>query len=114
VPAYLVAASLALSYLLLVLPSGRGEMQQMLLVQVRAPRALEAQHVVSGLGGDLGRGAGREFKVRDVINRNGDAVLLAPILGEGIEPGVVLGNEMAPLQDFEGLGLGEGVGYEWR
>src|SRR5262249_61695729 len=100
--------------LLLGLDRGRGEMERVPPARVRAARAVEGENVVSRLGGDFGRGAGRELKVRDVIDRNSDAVLLAPILSEGIEPAVVLGNEMTPLQDFEGLGLGAGVGFEWR
>src|SRR5215469_4287128 len=52
--------------------------------------------------------------MRDVIDRDRDAVLLAPILGEAIEPSVILRDEMTPLQDSKRFGLGESSRYEWR
>src|SRR5262249_49336733 len=52
--------------------------------------------------------------MRDVIDRDGNAVLLSPIFGEAIEPSVILWDEMTPLQDSERLGLGERGRYEGR
>src|SRR6266516_2242600 len=57
--------------------------------------------VVALAGVDLGGGAGGEQGVVDVVDGHGDAVVLAPLLGPAVEPGVVAGDEMAPLQDPE-------------
>src|SRR5829696_1280681 len=64
-------------------------------------------------GLDLGRDPGRDLGVVDVVDGHVDPDLLAPVLGEGAEPLVVAGHEVAPEQDLEvtrelGPRLGEG------
>ena len=56
--------------------------------------------VVAGPGGEL-RGHPRgQHEMGDVIDANLDPVLLAPLLHEHVvEPGVVGGDEVAPLED---------------
>src|SRR5215467_4479699 len=86
---------------------------------MRAARAVEAEDVVPGAGRHLGGGARRQLEMGNVVDRGVDAVLLAPVADEAVEPFVVLGHEMAPLQDLERLGVGErrrheGRGDEWR
>ena len=50
---------------------------------------------------DLRGDGGRHFGGVDVIDSDLDIVRLAPGLGEGIEPGVIRWNEMAPLQNAQ-------------
>src|SRR5262249_2242823 len=78
-----------------------GKVAHMFLVQVRTAVAVERENVVSRLGGNLRRGASRQLQMRDVIDRDGNAVLLSPLFGEAIEPSVILWDEMTPLQDSE-------------
>ena len=58
-------------------------------------------HVVTLAGLDLGRDPGRDLGVVDVVDGHVDPDLLAPVLGEGAEPLVVAGHEVAPEQDLE-------------
>ena len=57
--------------------------------------------VVTRTGVDLRCRPGRELGIVDVIDGDGDAVVLAPLLGEAVEPRVVRGDEMAPLEDLQ-------------
>src|SRR4030095_16112900 len=71
--------------------------------------------VVALAGLDLGRDPGRDLDVVDVVDGDVDPDLLAPVLGEGVEPAVVAGHEVALLRDLGvagelGGGLGEGGG----
>ena len=79
----------------------------------RRRREDELDQVVALAGGDLGRGPGQELGLVDVVDAHVDAHLRAPVLGEGVEPGVVAGHEVAPLEDLQvarqlGGGLDEG------
>src|SRR4029453_774876 len=61
----------------------------------------------------LGRDPGRDLGVVDVVDGDVDPDLGTPVLGEGVEPCVVAGHEVAPEQDLEvtaelGGRLGEG------
>src|SRR5262249_38626253 len=64
-------------------------------------------NVMARSGADFRGSARRKLKVGYVIDRDGDPVLLPPVAGKAIDPPVVLGDEMAPLQDLEGLGFGK-------
>src|SRR6266498_533577 len=86
----------------------------MLLEQVRPTKAVEHDQVMSGPRRNLRRGACRFLEVRNVIDSDGDAVLLSPVLREAIEPGIELGHEMAPLDDLQRLGLSKGSRDERR
>jgi len=54
---------------------------------------------VASAGGELGRHAGGDVEMRNVVDPYLNAVLVAPLLGELVVPGVVRGDEMAPLED---------------
>ena len=55
--------------------------------------------VVSLSGGQLGSDLAAQFGDRNMVNNHGNAVSFSPLLGEGIEPLVVAGNEVVPLED---------------
>ena len=88
-----------------------GQVEHALLQRRR--REDELDQVVALAGGDLGRGPGQQLGLVDVVDAHVDAHLRAPVLGEGVEPGVVAGHEVAPLEDLQvarqlGGGLDEG------
>src|SRR5262249_22099347 len=89
VPGDLAADLRDLAVLLLELVDEAGEIHQVFFIQVRSAGAGEVEQVVSCPGRYLGGGARRNLQVRNVVDRDGDAVLLTPVLGKGIEPGVV-------------------------
>ena len=66
-------------------------------------RREELEQVVPLLRGDLGVGAGPQVGEGDVIDRHVDSLGRAPVLGVLVEPHVVRGDEVAPLQDLERL-----------
>src|SRR5260370_38510680 len=56
------------------------------------------------LSGSLGGGFGGEVHKIDVVDDNVGIVLLPPLFAEGaIEPSVVGGDEVAPLENFQGF-----------
>src|SRR6266851_8372955 len=54
-------------------------------------------------GGDLGVGPRSEIGERDMVNGDLDPLGRPPVLGVLVEPDVVGGDEMAPLEDLQGL-----------
>ncbi len=56
---------------------------------------------MAGLGRHLGSHPRGQVEVGDVVDGDLDLVLVAPIGGKLVEPGVVVGDEVAPLQDPE-------------
>ena len=67
--------------------------------------------VVALAGLDLGGDAGRDLGLVDVVDGDVDPDLLAPVLGELVEPLVVAGHEVAPQQDLQVTGeLGPRLG----
>src|SRR5262249_42528757 len=110
-----LAADLLDFAILLLEPLNKaGETRQMFLEQVRPTEAAEHDQVVPGPRCNLRRGAGRQFEVWNVIDGDGDAVLLAPLPREAVEPGIELGYEMAPLEEPQCLGLSQGGRHERR
>ncbi len=69
----------------------------------RARRRQKLKEVVTLLSRDLGVGACRQVRQGDVVHRNLDTLLRAPVLRVLVEPGVVRGDEVAPLHDLERL-----------
>ena len=67
----------------------------------RGRQAQEHMHVMTRLRGHLGRGARHHIGEADVVHRNVDTALGAPLLRPRIEPLVVGGHEVAPLQDSQ-------------
>ena len=65
--------------------------------------------IVSLAGADLAGQRSRDLGRVDVVDRDLDIVGVAPGFGEGIEPLIVAGHEVAPLQDLE-LGAGDVTG----
>ena len=85
-----------------------------LAVEMRAAGAVPAEQVVAGSGRGLGCRARGDVRDRDVVDRDGDLVLLAPVLGELVEPFVVSRDEVAPLHDRQRLGVGQRAGDKRR
>src|SRR5262249_26035925 len=85
-----------------------------LVEKAHRSNSVEHDQVTSGTCRNLRRGACRFLEVRNVIDSDGDAVLLAPVLREAVEPGIELGYEMAPLDDLQRLGLSKGSRDERR
>src|SRR5262249_18190163 len=81
----LTAERLDLAVLLLEFFDEATEIRQMLREQVRPTKAVEHDQVMSGPCRNLRRGACRFLQVRNVIDGDGDAVLLAPVLREAVE-----------------------------
>ena len=69
----------------------------------RPRRRQELKEVVALLRRDFRVGPRRQIGKRDVVHRDLDALGHAPVLGVLVEPRVVGGNEVAPLDDFERL-----------
>src|SRR5262249_27019262 len=103
----LTADRLDLAVLLLHLADEVAEIEHVFLVEMRSAGSVKGKDIVPSPRGNLSRGACRQLQMWDVVNRNGDAVLLSPVRREAIEPFIVLGHEMAPLKDLQRLGLGE-------
>src|SRR5690606_19240040 len=61
--------------------------------------AHDLYEVVPRAGRDLGGDGRREVGEVDVVDDDGDAVRRAPLAGVLVEPGVVRGHDVAPLQD---------------
>ena len=76
-----------------------AEVHQVLVVERRQDRAHEVDQVVPGAGRELRREPRGQLEMRDAIDPHLDAGLLAPLLDELVEPGVVGGDEVTPLQD---------------
>src|SRR5581483_3631503 len=83
-----------------------GQVDQLVLVSRRLQDGLELEQVVAGAGRRLGRQAGGDGGVLDVVDLDVDLFLVAPALGVLVEPVVVGWDEVAPEQDLErGAGL---------
>ena len=91
-----------------------GDIDQELAVEMRAAGAVEPEQIVARSSRRLGGRACGNVLHRDVVDRDRDLVLLAPVLGELVEPCVVFRNEVAPLHDRQRLGVGHGARHEWR
>src|SRR5438128_3031305 len=89
------------SVLALGLRDDVGHVEHLRLERSRGREELE--QVVPLLRGDLGVGARAQVRERDVIDRDVDALRGPPVLGVLVEPDVVRGNEVAPLQDLDRL-----------
>ena len=76
-----------------------GDVDKELAVEMRAAGAVEPEKIVSRSSRRLRGRACRNVLHGNVVDRDRDLVLLAPVLGEFVEPGVVLRNEMGPLHD---------------
>ena len=76
-----------------------GQIDDVLLERGR--QAEEHVHVVARLRRHLGGGARHDIGEADVVHRDVDATLGAPLLRPRIEPLVVGGHEVAPLQDLQ-------------
>src|SRR3989449_767015 len=63
----------------------------------------ELEQIVPLLSGDLGVGARPEIGEGDVVDRHLDPLGRPPVFRVLVEPHVVGGNEVAPLEDLEGL-----------
>ena len=66
---------------------------------MRPAGAVPAEQIVPRSGRRLGGRARGDVLHGDVVDRDRNIVLLAPVLGEFVEPFVVLRNEMTPLHD---------------
>ena len=66
-----------------------------------AGEAEKHMDVVARLRRHLGSGAGHHIREADVVDSDLHTVLGAPLLGKRVEPRVVGGHEVAPLQDLE-------------
>ena len=76
-----------------------ADVDKKLAIEMGAARAVEPEEIVSRSGRRLGRRACRNVLHGNMVDGDGDLVFLAPVLGEFIEPRVVLGNEVRPLHD---------------
>jgi len=75
--------------------------------EVRTTRAVEAEDVVARARGDFRGGARRQLEMGNMVDGGVDAVLLAPVMDEAVDPLVVRRNEVTSLDDFERLGVGQ-------
>ena len=73
------------------------DVQEALVVEPRQDRRAVVDDVVARACGELRGHARRQLEVGDVVDPHFDAVLVSPLFRELVEPGVVRGNEMAPL-----------------
>jgi len=78
-----------------------GHVEHLRLERARGREELE--QVVPLLRGDLGVGPRAEIGERDVVDRDFDTFGGSPVLRVLVEPDVVGGDEMAPLEDLEGF-----------
>lgn len=74
------------------------EVHQVPVVLAGEDLAHEVDEVVAGARRKLGRVARGQLEVRDVVDAHAYAVLVTPFLRELVEPGIVGGDEVAPLQ----------------
>src|SRR5260221_14344128 len=80
------------------------------LVLVCGRRREEHEKIVSLSGVGLGCATGGEVNEVDMVNRHLGIVFLAPLLAESlVEPFIVRGNKVAPLDDLQRLLLGCGT-----
>ena len=77
------------------------DLDQVLVVETREDRADEVDQVVPGARGEFRGDPGRQLEVRNPVDPHLDAVRIAPLLHEVVEPRVVRGNEVAPLKNAE-------------
>src|SRR5439155_22399433 len=77
------------------------DLDQVLVVETREDRADEVDQVVPGARGEFRGDPGRQLEVRHPVDPYLDAVRIAPLLHEVVEPRVVRGNEVAPLKNAE-------------
>ena len=74
---------------------------QRLVVEPGEDGRVVEDDVVPGARGELGGHPRRDLQVRDVVHAHLDAVLLAPLGGELVEPDVVGRDEVAPREDAQ-------------
>src|SRR6185312_12310300 len=91
-----------------------ADVDKKLAVEMGAAGAVEPEKIVSRSSRRLRGRARRNVLHGNVVDRNRDLVLLAPVLGEFVEPSVVFRNEMGPLHDGQRFVLGERLRYERR
>ena len=91
-----------------------GDVHKELTIEMRAAGAVEPEKIVSRSGRSFcGRACGNVLH-GNVVDRDRNLVLVAPVLGEFVEPGVVCRNEVGPLHDRQRLVGGQGLRNEWR
>src|SRR6185437_10025381 len=90
-----------------------GDVDEELAVEMRAAGAVPSEQVMSRSGGGFGSRSRGHVRHRDVVDGDGNLVLLAPVLCELVEPFVIGRNEVTPLHDRKGLGVGQGFRDEW-
>src|SRR5262249_42032913 len=84
-----------------------GDVDKKPAVEMRAAGAVEPEKIVPRLSRRLCSRACGNVLNRDVVDRDRNLVLLAPISGEFIEPGVIFRNEVAPLYDRQRFVVGQ-------
>jgi hypothetical protein len=89
----------------------RAEVEQILDVEVRAG-AEKAEQIMARASRSLRRGSRRQLQMGDVVDGDLNAVLLAPVPDEGVEPLVVGWDVIAQLDDLERLVRGPGASDE--
>ena len=90
------------------------DVDEELAVEMRAAGAVPSEQVVARSGRGFGSRTRGHVRDRDVVDGDGNLVLLAPVLCELVEPFVVSGNEVAPLHDRQRLGVGHRAGHKGR
>src|SRR5262249_32334265 len=90
-----------------------GHVNEEFAIEMRAAGAVPTKQVVTRSRRGFGSSSGSDVLHRDMIDRDLDVVLIAPILCEFVEPFVIGRNEMTPLHDRKCFGVGQGARYKW-
>jgi hypothetical protein len=99
VVAELFADGSDLAVLLLRLAHEIGDVDEKLAVEMGAAGAIESEKIVSRSGRRLcGRACGNVLH-GNMVDRDRNLVLLAPVLSKLVEPGIVLRDKVCPLHD---------------
>ena len=91
-----------------------ADVDQEFTIQMRAAGAVPAEQIMPRSGRRLGGRARGDVLHRNVVDRDRNLVLVAPFLGEVVEPFVVFRDEVTPLHNRQRLGVGHRARHEWR